>query len=187
MKPRIIFIHGNGGGTGDDAWFPWAARQLEASGFLVLRPTFPDAVLARAAFWLPYLQDTLHADDCTVLVGHSSGAVAALRYAEGHQLLGSAIVAASYTDLGDATERQSGYFDRSWDWEAIRRNQKWVIQFASTDDPYIPIAEARHIHEQLHTDYTECTDQGHFGTDAVPKKEFTELVAALRAKFEPVR
>ena len=45
-----------------------------------------------------------------VLVGHSSGAQAALRYAEKYAVDGIVLVSATYSDLGDAHERASGYY-----------------------------------------------------------------------------
>jgi len=182
MKSRIIFIHGNGGGTGSDNWFPWCAAELQKLGLDVIAPDFPDPILARAEYWLPFLQNELGADENTILVGHSSGAVAAMRYAEQHKLYGSVLVGACYTDLGDDDERKSGYYDKPWDWDAIKANQNWILQYASTDDPYIPIDEAHHIHEKLGTEYYEYTDQGHFGEDK-GKKEFTELIEKLKEKL----
>ena len=44
-------------------------------------------------------------DANTVLVGHSSGAVAAMRLLEKTPLLGAVLVSACHTDLGDAGER----------------------------------------------------------------------------------
>lgn len=49
-------------------------------------------------------------------MGHSSGAVAALRILETTKVLGVALVAAYHTDLGDETEKESGYFDAPWQW-----------------------------------------------------------------------
>jgi pimeloyl-ACP methyl ester carboxylesterase len=62
-------------------------------------------------------------DSETVLVGHSSGAIAAMRLAETHAILGSVLVGAYHTHLGMGTEKLSGYFDRPWQWDAIKRNQ----------------------------------------------------------------
>ena len=85
---KIILIHGNGGSTAGDVWYPWLERECLALGVSVINQTFPNNVKARARFWLPFLEE-LGADENTVLVGHSSGAVAAMRYAESHRLLGS--------------------------------------------------------------------------------------------------
>ncbi|HKU18816.1 MAG TPA: alpha/beta fold hydrolase [Candidatus Saccharimonadales bacterium] len=183
---RVIFIHGNGGGSGQEGWFPWCKQQLEKLGVEVLTPDFPDAELARAEYWLPFLEKDLNANEHTILVGHSSGAVAALRYAETHKIGGSVLVGVNYTDLGYPEEKASGYYDAPWNWQAIKANQPWVAIFASTDDPYIPIAEPRFIRDQLGADYHEFTDQGHFGQSegsGKEKREFPELLDVLKQKL----
>ncbi|MDB5175677.1 MAG: hypothetical protein JWM81_535 [Candidatus Saccharibacteria bacterium] len=182
MLPKIVLIHGNYGSTAESSWLPWVKRELEAAGLEVIAETMPDNELARASYWLPHLKDVLQADENTILVGHSSGAVAAMRYAESHPIYASVLVGACYTDLDDEAEKLSGYYDDPWQWEAIKAHQNWIVQYASTDDPWIPIAEAHYIHEQLATDYYEFNDQGHFGGDK-EKLEFPELVNAIKQKL----
>lgn len=181
-KIRAILIPGNGGATPQDNWLPYLESELPKLGIIVINQQFPDAVLARQAFWLPFIKK-LGADDNTILIGHSSGAVAALRFAEKNKILGSILIGACSTDLGDENEKKSGYFDKPWDWKAIKQNQQWVIQFASTDDPFIPIEEPRAIHEKLDSEYHEYTDRQHFGHGIHPKLEFPELVDALKNKI----
>lgn len=182
-KIKIIFIHGNGNNTPNDNWFPYLKTELEKLQLTVIARQFPDAYLARASYWLPFLKNELKADEHTIIVGHSSGALAAMRFAEQNKLLGSILIGAMHTDLEIETERISGYFDTPWDWHAIKNNQQWIAQFASTDDPWIPIKEQRFVNEQLNSDYYEFTNQGHFGGDYY-KKEFPELVAVIKEKLK---
>jgi len=180
MDPRtkIIFLHGNGGeGMGHHFW-PYAERAFSALGMNVVAKNFPDAVLARQAIWLPFLQNECGADEHSILIGHSSGAIAAMRYAEKNRILGSVLIGAYHTDTGDENERLSGSFDAPWDWPAIRGNQQWIIQFASVDDPFFPVEEPRFVHEQLQSAYHEFTDRGHFFD-----LEFPELVEEVRKKL----
>ncbi len=179
---RAILIHGNGGGKPTDNWLPYLKLELEKIGIKVEAPQFPDANLARASYWLPFLQDSLKADDQTIIIGHSSGAIAAMKFAEKNCLLGSMLVGAYHTDLGLENEKLSGYFDEPWDWEAIKKNQQWIIQFASLNDPWIPIKEAHYVRDKLHTIYHESTDQGHFGGDYY-KETFPEALAAIKAQL----
>ncbi len=179
---KVIFIPGNGGGGPNDNWFPYLKEELEKLKIEVIASEFPDSQLARESYWIPFLKNDLKADDQTVLVGHSSGAIAAMRFAETNRLLGSVLVGAYHTDLGLSTEKQSGYFNRPWDWKSIMQNQKWIIQFASVNDPWIPIEEARYVHEKLNTEYHEFLDQGHFGGD-YGKLVFPELLEALKARI----
>ena len=112
------------------------------------------------------------------LVGHSSGAIAAMRFAEQYEILGSVLVGAYYTDLGMEKEKLSGYFTRPFDWEKIRTNQKWIALFASTDDPWISIDHPRYMHSKLLCEYHEYNNQGHFGGDYF-KPDFPELLCTI--------
>jgi uncharacterized protein len=176
--PKVILIHGNGGSTAADIWFPWLERECTALGLDVVNRTFPDNVRARAQFWLPYL-DELGADQDTILIGHSSGAVAAMRYAETHRLLGSILVGVCHTDLGDSGEAASGYYRAPWQWRQIRENQQWIAIFASTDDPHIPASEPRFVAKQLNCSYFEFDDRGHF----VEARSFPEALSYLKRKL----
>jgi pimeloyl-ACP methyl ester carboxylesterase len=177
-RPKVIFIHGNGGSTADGIWLPWLERELTALGLVVINRTFPDNVKARARFWLPFLE-SLGADEHTILVGHSSGAVAAMRYAETHRLLGSILVGVCHTDLGDGGEAASGYYLAPWRWRDIREHQQWIAIFNSADDPHIPIAEPRFVAAQLACSYFEFDDRGHFVDARLP-----EVLAFVRRKLE---
>lgn len=178
MKVRIVIIHGNHGGTGEDEWIPWLKAELEQRGFEVLNPTMPDNEEAKRSVWLPYLENECLADHNTIIVGWSSGAVAAMRYAETHTILGSVLIGACHTDTGDPMEKISGYYDEPWNWDAMQKNQQWIGQFASTDDPVIPIEESRFIHEKLNSEYREYTDKKHFGWPE-PMPTFPDLLEII--------
>ena len=175
--PDVVLIHGNGGCTAADFWLPWVERELTALGLDVVNRTFPDNVKARARYWLPFLSE-LGAGEHTVLVGHSSGAVAAMRFAETHRVRGSVLVSVCHTDLGDAGERASGYFNAPWHWERIRANQEWIGIFHSADDPHIPVAEPRFVAARLGASYFELAERGHFIDSTFP-----ELVQLVRRKL----
>lgn len=183
MKIKAIIVPGNGDDNPVDKWFPYITKELGKFDIPVINSKFPDPVLARKDFWLPFLKE-LKADSNTILIGHSSGAVAALRFAEKNDIFGSVIVGAYVSDLGEENEKISGYFDNPWCWRDIKKNQRWIIQFSSIDDPFIPIQEARIINKELNTEYYEYIDQGHFGSRE-GKKEFPEMVKALENKIIP--
>lgn len=182
MTLQIILIHGNGNSSPNDNWLPYVKQQLEAD-YEVLAPQFPDLPLAREEYWLPFLKNIIDETKKTVIIGHSTGAIAAMRFAETNKILGSVLVGTYATDLGIESEILSGYFNRPWNWDAIKNNQTFILQFASVDDPWIPIAESRIVHEKLNTAYHEFSDQGHFGGD-YDKQTFPELVLALKKKLD---
>lgn len=179
---KVILINGNGGGWPKENWLPPVAQKLKKLGLKVIFKRFPDPVLARAKFWLPFIKK-LGADENTILIGHSSGAVAAMRYAEKNKILGSILVATCHTDLGEPSEKVSRYYDKPWNWKAITSNQKWIVQFASVDDRFIPIAEARFVHKKLGTEYYEFKHQGHFSSWD-KKTDFPQIVSIIKKKLK---
>lgn len=179
MKPRIIFIHGNGSMSWKFAWTPWLKEELEAAGYSTFFETFPDSIIARAEYWLDFLENYVKAGPDDLLVGWSSGAVAAMRYAETHQIRGSVLVAPSYTDLGDSLEKQSGYFDTPWNWQAIRANQNKIALFHTDNDPFIPIAQSQHIAANLQPDVIKIPGAGHF----IEQSVFPELLDYVKKNF----
>jgi len=180
---RVVLLHGNGDSHGTDNWFPYIKSGVEKLGLICVAPDLPDNILSRSKYWFPYFTDVLMLGEDDLVIGHSSGALAILKYAEAHKIGASILVGIYYTDLGYEDERTSGYFDTPWKWDSIKDNQEWTAIFASTDDPYIPIDEPRFIREQLDSTYFEFGDQGHFGGETHPKLEFPELLQFITDKL----
>ncbi|MBC6401019.1 MAG: alpha/beta hydrolase [Ekhidna sp.] len=126
---KVILIHGNQTLHWGYAWLPWLKNRLKELGIEVIAETFPDSIIAREKYWVKFLEKIAKADENTILVGHSSGALCAMRYAEKHQILGTILVSAAHTDLGDELEKQSGYFNRPWDWETIKKINNGLLSF----------------------------------------------------------
>src|SRR3989344_1493542 len=131
-KAKVILIPGNGGATPQDGWFPYLERELPKLGVAVINKQFPDPILARQEFWVPFIKE-LGADENTILIGHSSGAIAALRFAEKNKIFATLLIGAYYTDLGEESEKKSGYFIDPWEWESIKNNQKFIFSRNSSD------------------------------------------------------
>jgi predicted alpha/beta hydrolase family esterase len=185
---KVVIVPGNGEGCASANFYPTLASSLRAAGFPVELREMPDPGTARESIWLPFITDVLHADENTLLVGHSSGAVAGLRLAENVRLGALVVVSVTPTDLGDANERASGYYNRDWQWARIRANVPTVAMFASLDDPFIPIALQRTARQGLqdaaapegHTfAYHELEAKSHFF--AAQQKEITECCLQILA------
>jgi predicted alpha/beta hydrolase family esterase len=164
-KPKVVIIPGNGCSPVHDAnWYSWMERELQqysAFSDVILRD-MPDPYQAKESIWIPFIVDELGADENTILIGHSSGAEAAMRLLETHKLKGCVLVSACHTDLGCESERVSGYYSRPWKWDAIRSNVEWILQYHSEDDPFIPRSEADHVALNLQSDYTCFKNKSHF-------------------------
>lgn len=178
-KTRFIFIHGNQTEHWSFGWAPWLKQELEALGFATFFETMPDSIIARAEYWLPFLKDHVKAGENDVLIGWSSGAVAAMRYAENNKIKGSILISPCYTDLGDEMEKQSGYYDAPWQWDKIKANQKKIALMWGDNDPYIPQKEFAFIAEQLQPAKLCVHDGGHF----IERIDLPELLQYIKTTY----
>ncbi|XP_013381212.1 putative hydrolase RBBP9 [Lingula anatina] len=170
MPPRVVIIPGNGAGDVYHAnWYGWLHNKLNTKENIPCAlENMPDPVTARESVWIPFMKETLKCDESTIIVGHSSGAQAAMRYAEKYKVLGIIVVSGCVTDLGDENERASGYYNRPWEWEKIRANATFVLQFGSTDDPFIPWEEQQQVHQGLQSKLHKYEDKGHCMNSTFP-------------------
>lgn len=120
-----------------------------------------------------YLYDSLH---------YSSGAAAALRYAETHKVYAIILVSAYISDLGDETEKESGYFDRPWLWEKIKSNCQHIVQFGSSDDPFLPWDEQETVAKETGAIFHADDSKGHYMNSVFP--ELINVVRDLIDKFK---
>lgn len=158
----VIICPGNGcTNVRQSNWYGYLYDQLVMKGIPAQCENFPDPLHARRDRWVPFMRSLAEKDDDpndVILVGHSSGAQAALRYAESHHVYACVLVSATYSDLGDPHERASRYYPQSksdgtesnpYLFASMRENCKHWWQFHSDDDPFIPLHEAERIRDGL--------------------------------------
>lgn len=183
---RVIILPGNGCTPIRECnWYGWLEEQLKAEpGVEVLMSDMPDPFVARENVWLPFVQRSWAPDERTVVIGHSSGAEAAMRLAETTKLLGIVLVSACHTDLGISNERASGYYARPWLWEDIRENVGRIVQFGAKDDPFLPLKEQQHVADSLRAEFHRLDGRGHFMEDEMP--ELMDVVRSFVAEAVPL-
>ncbi|MDE1462518.1 alpha/beta hydrolase [Spartinivicinus poritis] len=170
---RAIFIHGNRGANADFGCFPYIDNLIRAFGIEIIRVNFPDPIRGRMKYWMPFLE-SLQPNENTLIVGHSSGTSAALRYAETNKIYGSLLISAQSDDCGLEFERFSGFYESPFNWQQIKNNQNWIVQVHSSDDPYIPVTSATNLSNQLSSTLILTNQHGHFtefdfATDSIPR------------------
>ena len=162
--PVVIICPGNGcNNIRRSNWYGKLFNELNKRDIKCLCDDFPDPMHARRDRWVPHMRSLAEKhgpSENIVLVGHSSGAQAALRYAELYPLHACILVSATYSDLGDAHERASGYYPQPqpgggdkktnpYEFSKMKKNCRRWYQFHSDDDPFIPVHEAQAIQKGL--------------------------------------
>ena len=187
MPTRVVILPGNGCTPIETCnWYNWLAVELRKDDIDCRCQTMPDPYVARRAQWLPFAKDELEADVDAVVVGHSSGAEAAMRLAEETKLAGIVLVSACVTDLGVENERASGYYpdfegegSNPWRFDLAKQNVAIRVQLASETDPFLPYeTEQLKVRDGLDIkakDFHSFPQGGHFMVAMFP-----ELLAIVK-------
>lgn len=161
-------------------WFPWLETELKDKGYKVWLPELPDADRPSVCTYNPFLDEGWNYDLDTVLVGHSSGAVAIInllnKMQEGFKI-NKAILVGSFRDDLDM-EGLSGLFTYEWDFDKIKSKVNEFVFIHSDNDPYCPLEHATYLSGKLGGKLVIMKGQKHFsiGTAGEKYKKFPELL-----------
>lgn len=183
MKSALI-LHGTGD-SNQDNWLPWLKKELEEIGFKVFAPNLPQADKPDLKNWLEYVFKNWDFDSDSLIVGHSSGGVTALKILEelpkSKRVKLTIPVAAFKDDLG--WDVLSNFFEEPFNWEKIRNSSEKIIIFHSDNDPYVPLEHAQFLKEKLGSAFVLVKKAGHFNA-ASGFDKFPQLLVKIK-EFYP--
>jgi|SRR3990172_1605573 len=147
MKCAII-VHGWGGNP-DGNWFPWLKKELEARNVFVEVPEMPNTDAPEIVRWINHLAKFVGTEDENILIGHSMGVQAVLRYIEKSpadiKIKGAVLVAGFVTSLSDEITKNPQDLQIAKPWletpinlDKVRAKTGKIISIVSDNDPYIP-------------------------------------------------
>lgn len=164
-------------------WYPWLAKEAAARHVKFSSPALPHANEPFIEEWKAKL-DNLRPGQDAVLIGHSRGGVAVLRWLEEQpkelQVLRVILVAVNSGLSGHLAipgETNHGFYtEEGYDFAKIRQHCSDFVVLHSRDDQWVPYAHGVENAEGLRAKLLSFEDHGHFGksTDAIP--ELLELI-----------
>ncbi len=163
MSKKAIIFHGTDCKP-DDYWYQWLGQQLEAKGYNVEIPYYPDINHEPIETFLPKVLAAHTFDEGTVIIGHSAGGPLILSILENTSVrLPQAILVAGYSHRMPG-EEQDLVLQDNYDWAKIKANVKDIVFINSVDDPWGCNAEqGRYMFDQLGGTQIIRKD-GHFGS-----------------------
>lgn len=182
---NVLILHGTAN-TSQGNWFPWLTQELEKRGYEVWSPDLPQADRPDEERYLNHIfsrKDWKFTSE-TVIVGHSSGGVAALRLL---QRLPEAVVIDRCITVGAFTSTHgwdsiAGLFRTPIDYTVIKKHAKKFIVYHSNDDPHVPIEDAEELQKKLDAEFIFIPDQGHFNLEKGP--QYTQFPVLLEKMLE---
>lgn len=179
MKNALI-LHGTGA-TPKSNWFAWLKDQLEKQDYRVWLPQLPNSDRPNMETYLNFLlKDKTQFGNETIIIGHSSGAVAATGLLSKLETpIKTAYLVSAFKDsLGwSALE---GLFTEVIDYRKAGKNAEKIVFIHSDNDPYCPLEHAEYLSRQVGGKLVVIASQGHFNTENSPKyTEFPKLLQII--------
>lgn len=192
MTKRAFIVHGYLSHP-KEAWLPWIKEQLEAEGYRVSLPQMPDPEYPVIRNWVEFITHLVgEPDELTVMIGHSIGGQAVLRYLEtlagrAQSVAKTVLVASIFPtgmSLADAEKETDGnpvlvpWFSQGIDPARVKRAAGQCTVILADNDPYIDTAKAAAVFRAtLDPRIIVEHGKGHFNED----DQVVELPSALAA------
>lgn len=162
----------------EDFWYQWLKTQLEARGFNVELPYYPEMNHVPIDEYIEKILKAHSFDEETVLIGHSSGGSLILSILERIEpTVTQAILVAGFSEALDHEGGEDIILQPSYNWEKIKAHAKDFVFINSDNDPWgCDDKQGRKLFDKLGGTQVICHD-GHFGSTAKnqPYKEFPLL------------
>lgn len=163
-------------------WFPWLEKELTKKNYKVFLQEMPLAWRPDIDIYWDFVKDKFNFNNESILIGHSSGAVAILGLLQKLtpiKKVEKAILVGSF--IKDRGCNCEGLFKKDFDWDVIKNNANEFYIIHSDDDPYCPLEDAEEIAKNLGTKVMLIKGQKHFSISTVGEKykEFPELLKLI--------
>lgn len=149
-------------GSPESDWFPWLKNKLEKMNYQVFIPDLPTirTKLPRLDQQIECVEKTIEIDKETIVIGHSLGALVALRLGERHQFQKMFLVAG--WDFDDLFEAHRFFWQAPISHKMIKQNVKEVFCLSSDNDRYVTAFTANEMSKRLGRKLILVKGAGHF-------------------------
>lgn len=174
---KIVLIHGKDTSP-DEKWYPWFIRSVTELGISIVAPSLPKPKDPYLDEWVSELEK-IEPNEDTILVGHSRGGVAILRWLEkleeGKKVKKVILLGTNSGFLKDKaipSENSNGFYSEGgYDFGNLRRKASEFIVLHSRDDKWVPFEQGEENAKGLGAKFLTFDDRGHFGKgiDEIPE------------------
>jgi predicted alpha/beta hydrolase family esterase len=190
MKTAVL-LHGTDGSSQSN-WLPWLEEQLTARGYTVWTPDLPDSHHPETTRYNEFIlaHRPWKFDESTLIVGHSSGAVAIpnlLTALPPKESIGHAVLVSSFTQaLAEEPEwRQlQGLFSTPFRYKDITSRARKFTFVHAANDPYCPVEQPIELATDLEGTLILFPTGGHFSAASDPTwHKFPQLIDILESNI----
>ncbi|MDO8513373.1 MAG: class I tRNA ligase family protein [bacterium] len=151
QNANFIILHGFTGSPKDN-FFPWLRAELERRGYKVQAPELPETNNPKIDEQVDFVVDKIKIDENSVILGHSLGAVVAMKVVErlkhpiAKLILAAGFIEPTFKDHKRPFEKT---FDWKFDFEKIKKNTGSTIYLRASNDYAVPFEQGDKISNLL--------------------------------------
>lgn len=188
---KVYIVHG-WDGSPDEPLFLWLDKNLTDKGYEVKRLSMPDPKVPVVEKWIGKLKEEITPDENTILVGHSVGCQAVMRYLETQDenlRIAGMLLLAPWMHLDQTTIEEEGEevieIARPWmetpiNFEKVKMISPKITAIFSDNDDFVPVSEEKFFADKLGAKTIMEHEKGHFS----PAENISELQSAFDAVLD---
>ncbi len=170
MTKRAVILHGTDGSPTELPWQAWLKSQLESNGYEVYFPQLPECHTPNLGLYDDFLKRSEWNFSDNLLIGHSSGATAALHLLgqEWFPKAQATVLVGTFLNeklLKNAAWYEAGQFDKlfvdAFQPETIKEKSEKFYFVHGDNDPYCDYDDAREFCERLGGSFLTLPGGGH--------------------------
>lgn len=190
---KKVFIIQGFGGIPNGGWISWIMQQLSKEKIYTCSLPMPNPKNPVIFKWLEEIShavDNSQDDDEILLVGHSLGATAVLKYLESNpknkKIIGVVLVSGVISRLDSENEKSifrgiDSFLIPKIDLDKVKGKVEKIVVIHSKDDPVVPFWQGEEISKKLDCKFIKTETGGHFYILAEPIcYEFPELLKIIK-------
>lgn len=168
---KVYLVHGWGGNP-ENHWFPWLMRELGKHGIEVEALAMPHPENPTIDDWVNHLKESIKPGKDTILVGHSIGNQAIMRYLESiDEKIGGVIFVAGFFNLPYLKTEEEKIIAKPWletpiDINKVGKKAERFVAIFSDNDPDVPLSDKEIFKEKLDAEIIIEHEKGHFTNEA---------------------
>ncbi len=171
---KVVLMHGKNTNP-SEKWYFWLKKEIERKGINFIAPELPEPEDPILDKWLEELDKTKPNEE-TILIGHSRGGVAVLRWLEklpeSKKIKKVILVAANNPTVSEKNQKKDthGFYELGpYNFDKIKSHCENFVVLHSKDDKWVPFEAGEENTKGLDAKFKVYDNKGHFGIKECPE------------------
>jgi len=173
---KILLMHGKDTDSKGKDWYIWLKNLCKTNNFDFIAPDLPNSKDPVLDEWIQEIEKN-NPDENSILIGHSRGGVAILRYLErlnSNKKFKKIILIG--TNKGNEAQNSDFYKNGEFNYEKIKKHCDEFVVIHSRDDEWVNFESGTLNAKGLDAKFYQLNNRGHFGRKV---KDIPELIGEL--------